>query len=287
MEVADFKSLAIDANLCKGLNEIGYNAPTPIQIKACHASHTNFIAQSKNGTGKTLAFLIVVISKVQSTHKKALIITPTREIALQIKAVYQSISTYLEPQIKLLCAVGGFNIHKDIEGIDKYNPSIIVGTLGRLRALMESKHIDGSQIGCTVLDEADILVRESGFKRDVHAILKNINVKTTHFMAFSATVTAELDKVFFSKQIEYVRISEDEKTDSWDSMFLKDVVQYYTIVKDCDSYPQKLEKLLNILEKCVYNQVIVFYNTKSLGLSLEKDLLYTYNKEEGNQLRIY
>jgi superfamily II DNA/RNA helicase len=273
MEVVDFKSLGIDPNLCKGLSQIGYTLPTPIQIKACHASHTNFIAQSKNGTGKTLAFLIVAIGIVQTTHRKALIITPTREIALQIKSVYQSISSYLEPQIKLLCAVGGFSIHKDIEGIDKYNPSIIVGTLGRLRALIEAKHIDGSQIGCTILDEADILIRENGFKRDVHAILKSINIKTGQFMAFSATVTAELDKVFLAKQIDYVRISEDEHSESWDSMFLKDVVQYYIIVKDCDSYSQKLDKLLNILEKCVYHQVIVFYNTKSLGLSLEKDLL--------------
>ena len=218
-EDLDFSSLVSNPALLKGLVESGYQRPSPIQLKTIPLGRLglDLIAQAKSGTGKTIVFSVIAIEAVLSSQHdsnsktsggatqdkdkdrviespRAVIVAPTREIAVQIQEVILNlVRSELSDRVTCHVMIGGMPIAEDKENLK--NCSIVVGTPGRIKSLLDTEHLKTDHIRLLVLDEADKLM-ESAFKGDIFAIAKGLG-PVKQVMAFSATyddaLLAELD----------------------------------------------------------------------------------------------
>ena len=181
-----FQELGIRPALCDVLRSHGIKEATPVQEKAMplvRAGH-DCIVKAQTGTGKTLAFLLPIIEKIkpQAAVTQALVITPTRELAIQIAKVAQSLSAAAD--ISSLVIFGGQDIERQKQKLRRH-PQLIIGTPGRLLDHLRRQTIDLSQVNKVVLDEADEMMR-LGFIEDVETLLeataadRHLEIKSEH-----------------------------------------------------------------------------------------------------------
>ncbi len=166
-----FDDLKIQSEVCELLKKQGIITPTPVQEKLIPTARSgkDVIVQSKTGTGKTLAFLLPIMEKIKKIPvTQALIIAPTRELALQISKVAKNIGDVMEIDSVIIC--GGQDFERQKEKLKKI-PQLIIGTPGRLLDHLSRKAIDLSRANKIVIDEADELLK-MGFIEDVEMILK-------------------------------------------------------------------------------------------------------------------
>ncbi len=186
-----FQTLGIGSEMEKILGENGIKEPTPIQEQAIPLLFTgkDVIAQAQTGTGKTLAFLLPIVEKINRNEKfvQALIITPTRELALQITAEVKKIAAH--KGINFLAVYGGQDIVQQVKKL-KGAVHIVVGTPGRLLDHLRRKSINLSRVTRLVLDEADQML-DMGFLKDIEQII-NQTPGDRQTMLFSATMPKEL-----------------------------------------------------------------------------------------------
>ena len=183
----NFKTLGVSDEYIDILRKNGIKEPTQIQEMAIPEilSGKNIIGQSQTGTGKTLAFVLPIIEKVDvnKPYIQGIIITPTRELALQIHDVFTMLTSHTD--INVLAAYGGQDVDDQIRKL-KGNMHVVIGTPGRLLDHIDRKTLDLSRTRMVVLDEADVMLK-MGFIEDVEQIIK----KTFHArqtMIFSATM---------------------------------------------------------------------------------------------------
>ncbi|KAF9189910.1 DEAD (Asp-Glu-Ala-Asp) box polypeptide 20 [Haplosporangium sp. Z 767] len=291
-EDLDFSSLVSNPALLKGLTESGYQRPSPIQLKTIPLGRLglDLIAQAKSGTGKTVVFSVIAIesiisalSKTSSTavqqdqQPRAVILAPTREIAVQIQDVILNlVRAGLKETVTCHSMIGGMPIHKDKENLRRC--SIVVGTPGRVRSLIDTGHLRTSQVRLLVLDEADKLMEEV-FKDDVFAIAKGLGSQK-QVMAFSATydddLLSQLDHLV--KNPVYVMLSNGTPE-------LAGVLQYFKIVRLDETQKSssvfmrqthlmeaKFTALEALLTHVPFYQAIVFLNHRSKAADLVKFL---------------
>ncbi|MFC2090004.1 DEAD/DEAH box helicase [Bacteroidota bacterium] len=187
--MSNFKKMELDASIQKALEELGFIEPTPIQIKVIPRILDNkrdIIALAQTGTGKTAAFGLPLIELADTTFNavQALILSPTRELAVQISRDLESYSRY-KKDIKVVAVYGGAPIDKQISTLRK-GVQIAVGTPGRMRDLIERKALKVDHIRWLVLDEADEML-QMGFKDDLDAILET-TPENKQTLLFSATM---------------------------------------------------------------------------------------------------
>lgn len=189
-----FEELSIDEKILQAVKEIGFEKPTPVQEKVIpflmNEENKDIIALAQTGTGKTAAFGIPLIQKVNTSSKKVqfLILAPTRELCLQIAEDLNTYSKY-KPEVKIVPVFGGSSIDRQIQLIKK-GVHIISATPGRLVDLINRRVVDLSNVKITVLDEADEMLN-MGFRDELEAILeKTPSDKTT--LLFSATMPNEV-----------------------------------------------------------------------------------------------
>ena len=155
-----FQELGIRASLCDVLRNHGIKEATPVQEKAMPLvrAGSDCIVKAQTGTGKTLAFLLPIIEKIkpQAAVTQALVITPTRELAIQIAKVAQSLAAAAD--ISSLVIFGGQDIERQKQKLRRH-PQLIIGTPGRLLDHLRRQTIDLSQVNKVVLDEADEMMR--------------------------------------------------------------------------------------------------------------------------------
>lgn len=189
-----FSDLGFKKNINDTLNEIGFLSPTLIQEKIIPLikKHQNVIALSHTGTGKTHAFLLPILNNLKELEKdqtQALIIAPTRELAKQI---YDNIKPFIKnnPKIKARLFIGGEDISKHINQLEKNQPTIVIGTPTRIKELYENNHLKVTTSDYIVIDECDMIF-DLGFIEEVDLILSkaksNVNVSL-----FSATIPEQL-----------------------------------------------------------------------------------------------
>ncbi|MEH7255517.1 DEAD/DEAH box helicase [Neobacillus niacini] len=207
----DFKSLGISESTVNKLKKSGIAKPTPIQEKAIPfvMGGKDVIAQAQTGTGKTLAFLLPILEKINplATHLQALIVTPTRELALQITDEFQKLTNDMDG-VDVLAVYGGQDVDKQLKKLKK-NVQIVVGTPGRLLDHIGRGTVQLSEVSFLVLDEADQMLH-IGFLKEVEDIIKE-TPKTRQTMLFSATMPEEI-RVLANKHMrkpEYIQV---EKT---------------------------------------------------------------------------
>ncbi|MEW8986147.1 MAG: DEAD/DEAH box helicase [Bacillus sp. (in: firmicutes)] len=191
----DFLSMGISENIVNKLTESGIAVPTPIQEQAIPLvmEGKDVIAQAQTGTGKTFAFVLPILEKINlsASHIQALIVTPTRELALQITNEIEKLIGDDE-NINVLAAYGGQDVEKQLNKL-KRNIQIVVGTPGRLLDHIRRETINLSSLSTLVLDEADQMLH-IGFLEEVEQIIK-ATPKTRQTMLFSATMPAEIRKL--------------------------------------------------------------------------------------------
>jgi ATP-dependent RNA helicase DeaD len=209
--LADFLSLGISETLVNQLRSYGVAKPTPIQEEAIPVvmKGNDIIAQAQTGTGKTFAFILPILERIdrEATHVQALIVTPTRELALQITEEIEKLIVEMEG-VAVLAVYGGQDVAKQLKKL-KRHPQIVVGTPGRLLDHIRRETVRLSQISYLVLDEADQMLH-IGFLSEVEDIIRETPAER-QTMLFSATMPPEIRKLAAKhmRAPEYIQI---EKT---------------------------------------------------------------------------
>jgi len=250
-----FKELNIMPTILKALNNENYTEPTPIQEKAIPPilSGRDLLGCAQTGTGKTAAFAIPTLQllseeRVSQRNIRALIITPTRELALQI---YESFCTYGKYTNLKYCVIFGGVSQKPQEEILKRGVDILVATPGRLNDLINQKLIDLRHIKIFILDEADRML-DMGFINDVKKIIAKTPVKKQTLL-FSATMPSSIAKMSSSILINPVKIAVTPVSSTVDT------IEQYLYYVDKEN---KKDLLLHILEDKSVTSALVFTRTK-------------------------
>ncbi|MGG3468255.1 DEAD/DEAH box helicase [Neobacillus pocheonensis] len=209
--MSDFLSLGISNSIVDKLNKFGVAIPTPIQEKAIPKlmGGKDIIAQAQTGTGKTFAFILPILEKIDrgAAHVQALIVTPTRELALQITDEVEKLTSDIEG-IDVLAVYGGQDVEKQLKKLKK-GMQIVVGTPGRLLDHIRRETVDLSETSFLVLDEADQMLH-IGFLNEVEDIISETPT-SRQTMLFSATIPSEVRKLAHKhmRSPEYIQV---EKT---------------------------------------------------------------------------
>lgn len=253
--VKSFEELNLRPELLKGVFAMGYNSPSKIQETALPTliadPPQNMIAQSQSGTGKTAAFILASLSRVDTNLKypHILVLSPTYELALQVGNVAQQMAKFC-PNIEFCFAVRGEHLSRG----SKIHAQFIIGTPGKVFDwAMKFKFFDLKKIKVFVLDEADVMISTQGYHDQSLRIHKQLP-KTCQMMLFSATYSE--DVMQFAEQIVpdpiIIKLKREEES-------LDTISQYYI---ECRNRDEKFEALSNIYGSISIGQAIIFCDTK-------------------------
>lgn len=264
--MSNFKTLGVPAHFIKALNEIGILQPTEVQEKVIpHLMEINgdLIVQSPTGTGKTIAFGLPLIHQINPKNKavQALILTPSRELGIQISKHLFKLTKYLPEKVFVEAVYGGEHILKQIKALQRPT-HIVVATPGRLKDLCQRKDIDLSQVKTVVLDEADEML-SMGFKEEVDYILKQTKYQRDTWM-FSASMPADvldLIRLHFKKGAERIRIEKN-------NLVNKNIEHRYIMC----SIDEKNDLILQFLRARAGDRGLIFCRTKKGAQLLAKQL---------------
>lgn len=255
-----FKDFSLHADIVTLLAKQGIETPSPIQDQAIPLAveGRDVIGLAETGTGKTAAFLLPLIQKtIENPKHQTLILTPTRELALQVEAEFKKLAGPF--RLFATTCVGGTNIRPQISQLRRKN-HFIIGTPGRILDLIERGNIRTQHFTNIVLDEADRML-DMGFIHDMRQILSDVP-KNRQTLFFSATMTKEAEKLVNDFMTNPVTVSVKKK-DVTDSI-VQDVVAY--------KHDQKFDLLLALLKKDKLTRVIIFGAMKHSVEKLAKEL---------------
>ena len=263
MSSNEFLSLGISAPVLKAVQNLGYEQPSPIQAQSIPVllSGKNLLGTAQTGTGKTAAFALPLLSNIDEKQKtpQILVLTPTRELAIQVAEAFQSYAKHIKG-FHVLPIYGGADIGGQLRGL-KRGAQVIVGTPGRILDHLKRKSLNLSQIKSLVLDEADEMLR-MGFIDDVETILSKTPEESQRAL-FSATMPAPIKRVAdkYLGDAEQVRIKSKTQT-------VERIQQQYVTVKA----HQKMDALTRVLEVEQFDGMIIFVRTKSSTLNIAERL---------------
>jgi len=276
-EAVTFRDMMLSEPVLRGLHDSGFERPSPIQLQAIPVGQfgTDLIAQAKSGTGKTCVFSVIVLEAVRAARAQpqAVVLAPTREIAVQISDVISAIGAHCEG-LRAEVFIGGIAITRDRERARSCN--VVVGTPGRVCALLSEGSLAVEAIRMLVLDEADKLLDEI-FLADIEYIVEALPPRK-QVLAFSATYTAEQRETLrgWMRQPNLVLLDADRVS-------LRGVMQRYELVPVPQSegssgryalYEGKAKVLLRVLDRTSFHQCQVFMNSRSRANDLVATLIH-------------
>lgn len=256
-----FDDFNLIAPLKENILKKGYTTPTPIQDQSIAPilEGRDLIGLASTGTGKTAAFLIPLIDKLFRTrNQKALIIAPTRELAVQINEELRSFAWDMKLYSALV--IGGANMNRQIHDIRR-NPHFVIATPGRLKDLIERKLIYLDDFKNIVLDEVDLMV-DIGFIQDIKYFI-SLLPKERQSLFFSATISPKVREILNSFVTNPITVSVSRQNTS------ENIEQ--NIVKVIDKY-KKIDQLHDLLISDGFEKVLIFGRTKHGVERLTKDL---------------
>lgn len=231
--MATFLELGLKEDITKALKDLGYENPTVIQEKAIPqviASTQDLKAFAQTGTGKTAAFSLPILEQIDADSKntQAIILSPTRELAVQIGNNIKEFSKYL-PNVKVTTVYGGANIEEQIRSLKK-GSQIVVGTPGRTVDLIKRRALKLGNIRWVVLDEADEMLN-MGFKDELDQVLE-VTPETKQTLLFSATFPREVEAIAKNYMYDPVEVTSGQKNEG-----SNDVSHQYYLINDRTRYP--------------------------------------------------
>lgn len=267
MESSKFSALGLSGKLLKALGDAGYTQPTPIQEKAIPIliGKSDMIAVAQTGTGKTAAFTLPLLQNLESDKRstkpkrpRAVILTPTRELASQILDNIRTYSRHMK--IRQAVIMGGVKQRSQVEALRR-GPDILVATPGRLLDLINQGQADMRDVSYAVLDEADRML-DMGFIRDVRKIFGQMPDER-QTMLFSATMPREIEKLAgeILNRPQQVRI--EAKT-----IEVERINQSVEFLEK----PGKMPRLIELLSVPEFDRVIVFVQMKYAAERVAKQL---------------
>ncbi|TDC86925.1 DEAD/DEAH box helicase [Saccharopolyspora aridisoli] len=258
-----FAELELDERVQRTLTEIGYEAPSPIQEQTIPLllEGRDVLGLAQTGTGKTAAFALPILSNMDLTTTKpqALVLAPTRELAIQVSEAFQRYASHL-PGFHVLPIYGGTGYGPQLAGLRR-GAHVVVGTPGRLIDHLEKGSLDLSALKNLVLDEADEMLR-MGFIEDVEKILQSVPSQR-QVALFSATMPQGIRKITQNYLNNPAEISVKTKTST-----ATNINQRHVPVRASN----KLDALTRILEVESFDAMIVFVRTKQLTEELAEKL---------------
>jgi ATP-dependent RNA helicase DeaD len=259
----DFRSLELAEPLLKALEEVGYETPTPIQAKTIPLllEGRDVLGQAQTGTGKTAAFALPVLSNIHLTRSQpqALVLTPTRELAIQVAEAFHRYAEYLKG-FHVLPIYGGQDYGVQLRML-KSGVHVVVGTPGRVMDHMRRGSLNLEGLDCLILDEADEMLR-MGFIDDVEWILEQTPAER-QVALFSATMPPPIRRIAQKYLKNPAEITIQNKTTT-----VETIRQRYWIV----SGHHKLDALTRILEAEPFEGILVFVRTKTETVELAEKL---------------
>jgi ATP-dependent RNA helicase DeaD len=258
----DFKDLKINSKLIYSLKNNGIITPTKVQMDVIPEiiSKKDVIGKSKTGTGKTLAFLLPILQRIDNTSKntEVLILSPTRELAIQIT---EEANKFNINDIGILAAYGGKDVGSQLKKLNK-GINLIIATPGRLLDHLERKSISLSKLNTVVIDEVDQMLL-MGFKNEIEKIMFYAP-KKLQTLCFSATIDSKVKKLAYRymNNPAIIDITENEESE------IPNIKQ--EVVKTTDRW--KVDALVKILEEDNPFMSIIFCRTKRRADELEVKL---------------
>ena len=253
MEINKFNELEINEGIMRSIEDLGYEQPSPIQAKAIPVmlEGHDVIGQAQTGTGKTAAFSIPLLERIDVNSKKlqAVVLCPTRELAIQVSEEMRKLTKYMSG-LRTLPIYGGQPINRQIKAL-KGGVQVIIGTPGRVIDHINRKTLKMDNVKMVVLDEADEML-DMGFREDIETILTNVP-EDRQTALFSATMPKSILELTQKYQKDPVHIKVVRK-----ELTVSNIKQYYIETRNSN----RLEVLTRIID--VYNPklTVVFTNTK-------------------------
>ena len=267
-----FEELGLNENILKALQEMGFEKPSPIQAQGIPAvmQGSDVIGQAQTGTGKTAAFGIPVLERIDTSNNavQALILCPTRELAVQVSEELGRLAKYLRG-VRIEAIYGGDSIDRQIRSLKK-GVHIVVGTPGRVMDHMERRTLKFDEVRMMVLDEADEML-DMGFREDIESILADMP-EDRQTILFSATMSKPIMSITkrFLNDPTLIKVVRNELTN-------QNIEQVYFEVK-----PQaKVEVMTRLIDMYHIKSLLVFCNTKRKVDEIVEDLQLRGYASEG------
>ncbi|NIA30359.1 MAG: DEAD/DEAH box helicase, partial [Actinobacteria bacterium] len=259
----DFTELGLIKPVMRALDDAGYETPTPIQAKIIPQifEGKDVLGQAQTGTGKTAAFALPLLSRIDLSRlePQVLVLTPTRELAIQVAEAFQQYAAYLR-NFHVLPIYGGQEYGGQLRRL-KRGVHVIVGTPGRLMDHMRRRTLNLEALCCMIIDEADEMLR-MGFLEDVEWILEQLPAER-QIGLFSATIPTAIRRIAKKYLQDPVQITIKTRTTT-----VETTRQRYWMVSGF----HKLDALTRILEAESFDGVIVFVKTKTSTVQLAEKL---------------
>jgi ATP-dependent RNA helicase DeaD len=260
-----FKQFALNEKLLKAVNDLGYETPSPIQLKTIPLllEGNDIVGQAQTGTGKTAAFALPALHRIEekSNALQVLVLTPTRELAIQVAEAFHSYAKHMG-RIKVLPVYGGTAIYQQIKHLQQ-GVHVVVGTPGRIMDHMRRETLDLSNLKMVVLDEADEMLR-MGFAEDVEWILGHTGDERQTAL-FSATMPRQVRRIADRYLKDAVNIQIEQRL-----MDVPLISQYYLNVSE----GQKSDVVTRLLEiEATSGEAVLIFHRTKLGAANLADKL--------------
>jgi len=256
MEITEgvrFDSLGLSPEIMRAIAQREIEVSTPVQAGCIPPlmAWKDVVAKAPTGTGKTFAFGIPIVEHIDPENEgvQAVILSPTRELAIQIRDEIRDLAAF-KPGVRTVCLYGGQPINKQIDALKK-RPQIVVATPGRLSDHMKRRTVRVDDVQTVVLDEADRML-DMGFIHDVTRLLDKMSNRR-NLGLFSATISREVMDIswVYQRDAEEITVRPDEKNKPDIKQFRMDV-----------SFDGKAEAIAKILKETGFDRCMVFCNTK-------------------------
>jgi len=267
IHASGFRDFLLKPELLRAIVDCGFEHPSEVQHECIPQAilGTDVLCQAKSGMGKTAVFVLACLQQLDASEKvvKTLVICHTRELAYQIKHEFDRFAKYFS-EVKTAVVYGGMPIAKDKEMLKDNCPHIMIGTPGRILALLRDKDLKLEKLSQFVLDECDKCLDKLDMRGDIQKIFVE-TPKKKQVMMFSATMTADtraLCKKFMQDPHE-IRVDEESK------LTLHGLLQYYAKLEE----KGKNRKLNDLLDNLEFNQVVIFVKSVQRAIALDKLLV--------------
>jgi ATP-dependent RNA helicase UAP56/SUB2 len=263
-----FKDFMLKPELSRAIVDCGFEHPSEVQQECIPQAilGTDVLCQAKSGMGKTAVFVLATLNQLEPSNGEisVIVLCHTRELAFQIRNEYARFSKYMsfnEVPVKTTTLFGGVPIKENIDEIQNEKPQIIVGTPGRVLALIRNKTLNLRNVKHFVLDECDKMLEQLDMRRDVQEIFRNTKHQK-QVMMFTATLSKEIRPICKKFMHNPLEIFVDNET----KLTLHGLQQHYIKLKE----NEKNRKLNDLLDALDFNQVCIFVKSVQRANELNK-----------------